>query len=180
MSCLVQWTKLTLALTGNLFTKAHGRFSASSSLPSVFLTEIIRRSSAPGGLALYQRGQKQPVAMCKTEDMNQAIRSKREIRQDFAETTFDHLRAEMERSPVTRSAREGLKPCLSDPDCPGGQTSLRIEDEREPKSKAITPNAKAAARRQARWLFHYEQEHDKPAQRENPIGLKCTNGRRGE
>jgi hypothetical protein len=141
--------------------------------------QVSLEADAPGGLALYQRGQRQPVAMCKTQDMKQAIRSKRAIRQDFAETK-DRLREEMDRSPVTRSAREGLEPCLSDPDCPGEQTSLRIEDERKPKSKTIDPNANMAARRQARWLFHYEQENDKPAQRENPIGPKRTNGRRGE
>lgn len=112
--------------------------------------------------------------------MNQAIRSKREIRQDSGET-LDHVRKEIGVSPVTRSAREGLEPCLSDPDYPGQQTSLKIEDEREPKSKTIDPQAKMAAKRQARWLFHYAQEPDRPAQRPNSIDRpKRTNKRRGE
>jgi hypothetical protein len=130
--------------------------------------------------ALYQMGQKQTLPMCKTQDMNQAIRSRKAIRQDFDET-LDRVRKEIGISPVTRSAREGLKPCLSDPDCPGEQRSLQIEDEREPKFKTITPNSKVVDRRNARWLFHYQQEHDEPAQRQHPnVGPKRTNGRRGE
>src|SRR5690348_9864610 len=118
--------------------------------------------------------------MCKTQDMNQAIRSKRAVRQDSGET-LDRLRKEIGVSPVTRSARERLEPCFSDPDFPKEQRPLRIEDESEPKSKVIDPNAKMAGRRQARWLFHYVQEPDRPARRQNPNGgPKRTNKRRGE
>jgi hypothetical protein len=130
------------------------------------------------GLALYQMGQKQPVPMCKTQDMNQAIPSKRAIRQDSGET-LDRVRKEIGVSPVTRSAREGLEPCFSNPDFPEAQRPLRIED--EPKSRVIAPQAKMAARRQARWLFHYVQEPDRPARHQNPnLGAKRTNKRHGE
>lgn len=119
--------------------------------------------------------------MCKAQDMNQARRSKRAIRQDFGET-LDLVLKEIGVSPVTRSARKGLEACLSDPDCLEEQRSLRIEDEQEPKSKATAPNAKAAAKRQARWLFHYEQEPDRPAPRQNPnVGPNAqTNGKEND
>ena len=82
---------------------------------------------------------------------------------------------------VARSAREGMKLSLSKVDRSDKQTSLRIEDPKAPKSKTITPNVKVADRRHARWLFHYEQEKDKPAQRRHSnIGPKRTNKRRGE
>ena len=112
--------------------------------------------------------------------MNQGILSPNVIRQDFGETTLNRVRKEMEMSFVARSAREGLK-APGDPDRPNEQTSLGIEDERLSKSKTVTPNVKVADRRHARWLFHYEQEQDKPAQRRNLIVRpKRTNKRRGE
>src|SRR5205085_8763832 len=111
------------------------------------------------------------------KDMNQAIHSKRAIRQDLWERTLDRIRKEMDVSPVARSAREGL----GEPDRADKQKSVGIKDEGAPKSKAINPKVNVAARRQARWLFHYEQEQDRPAQRQRPIvGPKRTNKRRGE
>jgi hypothetical protein len=111
--------------------------------------------------------------------MNQAIRIEKAIRQDSGERTLDRVRKEMDMSPVARSAREGMKLSLSKLDRSDKQTSGRIEDEKE--SKTITSNGKLADRRHARWLFHYEQEKDKPAQRQHPnSGPKRTKKRRGE
>ena len=113
--------------------------------------------------------------------MNQAIRIKQAKRQDLGERTLDRLRRELDMPSVARSAREGMKLSLSKVDRSDKQTSVRIEDEKEPKSKTITPNAKLADRRHARWLFHYEQEKDKPAQRRHPsIEPRRTKKRRGE